>query len=116
MSSPHILSERDALRKAIELAERKVTEAQKALKHAESRIAILEARIRTQKTKLEAMCHRMENQSVRHHHHLQRAHRISVLEAQYEQCMVENRSLRTRLLDTAAKRSAAIRGPVRWRT
>lgn len=115
MSFPHLVSERDALRRAVELAERKVAEAQQGLKHAETTIAALEMRIRTQKLKLEAMHHRMEKQSVRHHHHLQRAHRISVLESQYEQCLVENRALRTRLLDTASKRSAAGRGPVRWR-
>lgn len=112
--STHLVSERDALRKAVELAEQKASEAQLALKHAETKIAVLVARIRSQKTKLETMYHRVEKQSSRHHHHIEKAHRISVLETQYQECLLENRTLRTRLLDTASKRSAAVRGPVRW--
>jgi len=112
--SSQLVSERDALRQAVELAEKQAADAQSALKHAEVRVTIMESRIRAQKTKLEAMYHRLEKQFGRHRHHMQEAHRISVLEAQYEQCLHENRTLRTRLLDTASKRSAAIRGPIRW--
>jgi chromosome segregation ATPase len=107
MSSDQLASERDALRKAVELAEQQIAQAISARKHVETRVVALEARIRAHKTKLESMHHRLEKQSTRHGHHMQRAHRISVLESQYEQCMVENRTLRTRLMEVASRRSSA---------
>lgn len=107
MSLPHLVSECDALRKAVELAEQNLAEVLSAGKHAEARVQALESRIRTQKAKLEGMHHRLERQSTRHGHHIQRAHRMSVLESQYQQCLVENRGLRTRLMETASRRSPA---------
>lgn len=109
MSPVQLASERDALRKAVELAQQKIAEALSARKHAEARVVALEARVRAQRTKLESMHHRLERQSARHGHHIQRAHRISVLESRYQQCMVDNRVLRSRLLDLASRRPAQAR-------
>ena len=114
MYPPQLVSERDALRKAVELAEQNLAKVHSARKHAEARVLALEARLRTQNTKLEAMYHRLETQSARYGDHIQKAHRMSVLESQYEQCLVENRGLRTRLMESASRRShgAGSRGGV----
>jgi hypothetical protein len=112
MSPTQLVSERDALRKAVELAEQKIAQAHSVRKHAETRVVALEARVRAQRTKLESMHHRLEKQSVRHGHHIQKAHRISVLESKYQQCLVENRAMRTRLMEFASRRSTA-GGPAR---
>ena len=113
MSPAQLASERDALQKAVELAEKSMAETLSAQKHAHARITALEARVRSQKHKLEAMHHRLEKQSARHGPHMQRAHRMSVLESQYQQCLTDNRVLRTRLLEFASRRSPT-NGRVRW--
>jgi len=105
-----LTSECDSLRQALELAQKEVAKARKAQKEAEGRVASIEAQIRAQDVKLEAMRRRLETQGggVRSLG-TDKDERIKLLETLCEQKQEENRRLRTRLLESAAKRAASER-------
>jgi len=108
-----LTSECDSLRQALELAQKEVAKARKAQKEAEGRVASIEAQIRAQEEKLDAMRRRLEKQSggVRSPG-TDKDERIKSLEILCEQKQEENRQLRTQLAEMAAKRAASER--VRW--
>ena len=106
----NLTSECDSLRQALELAQKEVAKARKAQKEAEGRVASIEAQIRAQDAKLESMRRRIEKRKdeVRSPG-IDKDERIKSLETLCEQKEEENRQLRTRLLESAAKRAASHR-------
>jgi chromosome segregation ATPase len=109
-----LTSECDSLRQALELAQKEVAKAQKAQKEAEGRVASIEAQIRAQDAQLESARRHLEKRGGgAGSPGNEKEERIKSLETLCEQKKEENRQLRTRLLESAAKRAASER--IRWR-
>lgn len=96
----NLIAERDALLKALELAHRRINEAQEAQKQAEQKIQSLEAELRAQETQLESMHRQFEKRAgeiAACNGHGE--DHIQLLERKIGQSLAENQRLKSLLIE-----------------